>query len=222
MKKVIFTIIILIVFVPCIYIAVTYYISNKVINEMADINWENTSLQTKQDDMSAPDNSELPVEKEEKQIKSVIKSEELGNESVSVPASVQSSSDKDTKLVNDIKEKTGGQDKLQAPNIIKKNVAGSTTVKKEETVNSTSTEDKIKRINKENISDVQKKITFSDRMKIANMILNKLKPSDIDRLKNMMEGGITDEKKEEVRKLIYERFTEEEIQEIKKLFYKYF
>ncbi|RCX19265.1 hypothetical protein DFR58_1039 [Anaerobacterium chartisolvens] len=77
------------------------------------------------------------------------------------------------------------------------------------------------KITVEEINEIKDKITFSDKMTAASLVMKKLTADDINLLKDMLGSGLSDDEKREAKKIAYSRFDEEEIKRVKEIYHKY-
>jgi len=94
--------------------------------------------------------------------------------------------------------------------------------------NNTSPESSVSDENDENddaadiIKVAEQKVSTTDKFKASQILLSKLKPSDISILKDMLIGGdVTDEELSRAKQIIKERVTEDEKEILKSMFNKY-
>ncbi len=78
-----------------------------------------------------------------------------------------------------------------------------------------------KRITLNEIKDIKNKITTTDKLTAAIIVLKRLSFAEINTIKNSMVGGITPEEKKEIRRIVYSKFTSDEINTLHKIFRKY-
>ena len=76
-------------------------------------------------------------------------------------------------------------------------------------------------ISEARLNQLQGEITNEDRMRVFNMVLNKLSAEDVHQLLSWSNGGITPTEKEAIKKLLLSRLSPEEIAEIRVLYVKY-
>lgn len=69
--------------------------------------------------------------------------------------------------------------------------------------------------------EVKDKVTATDKISSAALLVNRLSAADIDELKNMLPGGVDAAEKKRAKEIMYQRFTPEEIETIESLYQKY-
>lgn len=83
-------------------------------------------------------------------------------------------------------------------------------------------QDAVINVTKEKIEEAEKKVSTGDKVKALDIILRKLKPSDLQILMGILKKGkLTQEDINTAKSIIKNRVTEEEKEVLKKLFYKY-
>jgi len=76
-------------------------------------------------------------------------------------------------------------------------------------------------ITPQKVQEIKDKVTVSDKMTAASLILKRLTSDDIATLKSLLSGGMTPENKRKAIEIAYSRFKPEEILQIKELYHKY-
>jgi hypothetical protein len=71
------------------------------------------------------------------------------------------------------------------------------------------------------IQEIKDKVSWTDKITAATIVLDKLTKSDISELQGMLFGGLDKEESQKAKRIAYERFSPEEIEKVKELYYKY-
>lgn len=71
------------------------------------------------------------------------------------------------------------------------------------------------------MKDVKEKVTATDKISAAALLVKRLSPSDIKELQGMLSGGVNTAEKKRAKEIVYQRFTQDEIKTIKELYAKY-
>lgn len=76
-------------------------------------------------------------------------------------------------------------------------------------------------ISVDKMQEIKDKVTATDKVSTATMVLSRLSASDVNELKSLIPGGLTDAEKARAKQICYANFSSEEIVKIKQIYKKY-
>jgi hypothetical protein len=71
------------------------------------------------------------------------------------------------------------------------------------------------------INEIKDKVSASDKINSAALLLKRLSKSDIEELKDMLSGGVDSTEKERAKEILYRRLTDQEIETVRNIYQKY-
>ena len=73
----------------------------------------------------------------------------------------------------------------------------------------------------EAMKEVKEKVTATDKISAAALLVKRLSSADIKELQSMLPGGVNTAEKKRAMEIVYQKFTQDEIKAIKELYGKY-
>jgi hypothetical protein len=213
MKKIIKVIIFILtswVLAAGVYLLVMYQLGDRILDEVIDQQLAQLELieqqlqQSEQIEEIEQQQSQVPLNSS---ADSTHVKKPQYNKSDTQKSNVTNTSDKDKGQTSYSTAESSSSDASMEPSVVNTN---------------TKTEvNKNMEISREKLDDVKDKITASDKVAIAYLVMKKLKQEDIKELTAMAAGGLTPEEKKRAKAIAYSRFSKDEINIIMELYTKY-
>lgn len=204
MKKKLIIIASILLGIAALSIGALYYIGDRMINEVIDMDLGKANVQPVQENSGNLANAAVP------------KVEDAVREDVPKGDVKQEDTNQMTSPAQETTKQT-----VPKPEAAKQNTPKQDTPKQVVPGRDATVQQAPVLLTPEKINEIKDSVGAKDKMEVAAMALKKFSASEINELKKIPIGGITNEEKQKLKELLYSRFTKEEIAKIMEMYKKY-